>query len=119
MGKKSGSRSTGSGGSKGGSSLSRGGYKGGNSVSKVTNKVTKSSQPGKQTTYTTMSHRAKAVMQKGVNSVKTTVTSTVTKAVTRPTKPSATPATTTTQTTKSLAVTVTNSAPKPSTSVTK
>ena len=114
MGKKSGSRSSGSGGSKGGSSLSRGGSKGGNSVSKVTNKVPKSSQPGKQTTYTTMSHREKTIMQKGVNSVKTTVTSTVTKAVNKPVKPSTTPVTTTVQTIKSTAVTVT--APKPSTS---
>ena len=124
MGKKSGSRSTGSGGSKGNSSLSRGGSKG-NSVSKATNKVSttvkaaKSLQPGKQTTYKTVSHQAKTFMQKGANSVKTTVTSTVTKAVNKPIKPSATPATTTIQTTKSVAVTVTNTAPKPSTSVTK
>ena len=64
MGKKSGSRSTGSGGSKGNSSLSRGGSKG-NSVSKATNKVSttvkaaKSLQPGKQTTYKTVSHQVK------------------------------------------------------------
>ena len=120
MGKKSCSRSTGSGGSKGGSSLSRGGSKGGNSVSKATNKVsttvkaTKSAQPGKQTTYKTVTHQAKTVMQKGANSVKTTVTSTVTKAVNKPVKPSTTPVTTTIQTIKSTAVTVT--APKPSTS---